>query len=162
MGGVGIKGPSSMTPWHGQAVKSRSWCEAHFLGVFILQIKCPQDSLLVSSFPINDPCNSETGKSEEGTLQDGCHWQSHRGSRHAILVRMAVSNKYPKSHHSAVRMCVSHGTSPGTSRDKIQHYRLIVDRYNAKEWCDAMIRNKWEHYRTSSSIHSHYVCMDTW
>jgi hypothetical protein len=39
----------------------------------------------------------------------------------------------PKSHPSAVRKCVSQGTSPGTSRDKIQHYRSIVDRYKISE-----------------------------
>jgi hypothetical protein len=43
------------------------------------------------------------------------------------------SQTCPKSHPSAVRKCVSQGTSPGTSRDKIQHYRSIVDRYKISE-----------------------------
>jgi hypothetical protein len=55
-----------------------------------------------------------------------------RVRRRAILVGVAVSN-VQKCHPSAVRKCVSQGTSPGTPRDKIQHYRSIVDRYNISE-----------------------------
>ena len=88
----------------------------------------------------NDPCNGETSKSEEGVeaSHDGCHLQSHWGSivaqhvRRAILVGVAVSH-VQNCHPSAVRTCVSPGTSPGTSRDKIQHYRSIVDRYKISE-----------------------------
>jgi hypothetical protein len=90
---------------------------------------------LFSPFPNNDPCNGETSKSEEGVsrwLSIINHWQSHRGSRRAILVGVTVSN-VQKCHHSAVRTCVSQGTSPGTPRDKIQHYRSIVDRYKISE-----------------------------
>jgi hypothetical protein len=62
--------------------------------------------------------------------------QSHPGLplfRRAILVGVARSPNVQKCHPSAVRTCVSQGTSPGTSRDKIQHYRSIVDRYKISE-----------------------------
>jgi hypothetical protein len=52
--------------------------------------------------------------------------------RRAILVGVAVPD-IEQCHPSAVRMSVSQGTSPGTSRHKIQHYRSIVDRYKISE-----------------------------
>ena len=66
---------------------------------------------------------------KEGVAHDGCHWGIRR---RAILVGVTVS--YVQTcHPSAVKKCVSQGTSPGTSRDKIQHYRSRVDRYKISE-----------------------------
>jgi hypothetical protein len=111
---------------------NRGHDETHFSGVFYFANEnAPKTHPLFRHFQTTTHATVKQAKAKKA-WHDGCHWQSQRGSRGAILVGVAVSN-VQKCHHSAVRTCVSQGTSPGTPRDKIQHYRSIVDRYKISE-----------------------------
>jgi hypothetical protein len=124
MGRVSVKGPSSLIS---QGEKSVMAPHA-FLGVLIFANKsAPKTHSLFHHF--QSTIHATTVKQATKALHDdGCNWQSHWAVRRAILVGVAVLN-VQKCHHSAVRTCVSQGTS----LDKIQHYRSIVDQYKISE-----------------------------
>jgi hypothetical protein len=120
-------------------VKSRSWCETRFRAFFIPQKNenAPKTHSSLRHYQSTTRATVKTSKSEEGVAR----WLSFTvfavshigGSVVAPFWSEWQVSHVQKCHPSAVRKCVSQGTSPGTFRDKIQHYRSRVDRYKILE-----------------------------
>jgi hypothetical protein len=112
----------------GEMMKSVTAPDAFFGRFLFSQIKAPpppQDTHLVSSFPINDPCNGETSKSEEGVAR----WLSS----FAVSCSRGSVAPFWSEWQSPMSKLITPQQSESVCPRGIQHYRSIVDRYKISE-----------------------------